>query len=143
MVNPDDPDVSNLCSPQALECIDIMRKMMNEEHSFAQGAELAGMDAWALWGGQRIAMLEMGSWGIINSVEGTSDSEGKELYMAVQKRRKSSAKRDMRRAQWMKSVKTPSVTTCPRCQAPKAPHHVCLECGYYDGEKVLEVEESE
>ena len=61
--------------------------------------------------------------------------------MAVQKRRKSKAKRDSRRAQWMASVATPNVTTCPRCQAAKASHRVCLECGYYDGKKVVEVEE--
>ena len=63
--------------------------------------------------------------------------------MAVQKRRKSSAMRDHRRAQWMRSTKVPAVTPCPRCQAPKAPHRVCAECGYYDGQKVLEVKETE
>jgi large subunit ribosomal protein L32 len=63
--------------------------------------------------------------------------------MAVQKRRKSKSKRDSKRAQWMASVKTPNTTTCPRCQAPKAPHRVCLQCGYYDGRKVVEVEQAE
>ena len=63
--------------------------------------------------------------------------------MAVQKRRKSKATRDSRRAQWMASVKPPTVTACPYCQAPKAPHRICLECGTYDGKKVLEVKEAE
>ena len=63
--------------------------------------------------------------------------------MAVQKRRQSSARRDHRRSIWMQRTKKPAVTACPRCQAPKAPHRVCLECGYYDGAKVVEVEESE
>lgn len=43
----------------------------------------------------------------------------------------------------MASAKKPAVNTCPRCQSPKAPHRVCAECGYYDGQKVLEVEEAE
>ena len=63
--------------------------------------------------------------------------------MAVQKRRKSKARRDMKRAQWMRSVKTPNATTCPKCSAPKAPHRVCMECGYYDGQKVVDVPEAE
>lgn len=63
--------------------------------------------------------------------------------MAVQKRRKSKSRVKQRRGQWMASVKTPGVNKCPRCQAPKAPHRVCLECGYYDGQKVVEVEEAE
>jgi large subunit ribosomal protein L32 len=62
--------------------------------------------------------------------------------MAVQKRRQSKARRDSRRAQWMASVKTPNPTACPRCQAPKASHRVCLECGYYDGQKVVDVKEA-
>lgn len=63
--------------------------------------------------------------------------------MAVQKRRQSHARSARRRAQWRASVKKPNVTLCPRCQAPKASHRVCLECGYYDGQKVLEVKEAE
>jgi large subunit ribosomal protein L32 len=56
--------------------------------------------------------------------------------MAVQKRRQSSARRDSRRAQWMASVKKPTVQRCPKCQAPKASHRVCLECGYYRDREV-------
>ncbi len=43
----------------------------------------------------------------------------------------------------MASVKTPNLTSCPRCQTPKASHRICLECGYYDGKKVVEVAEAE
>ena len=43
----------------------------------------------------------------------------------------------------MASVKTPNATTCPRCQAPKAPHRVCMACGYYDGKKIIEVEQAD
>jgi large subunit ribosomal protein L32 len=56
--------------------------------------------------------------------------------MAVQKRRQSSARRDSRRAQWMRSVKVPTVQRCPKCNAPKASHRVCLECGDYNGRQV-------
>jgi large subunit ribosomal protein L32 len=58
--------------------------------------------------------------------------------MAVQKRRQSSARRDSRRAQWMASVKTPSIQRCPKCEAPKASHRVCMECGYYNSRQVTE-----
>lgn len=58
--------------------------------------------------------------------------------MAVQKRRQSSARRDSRRAQWMASVKKPTVQRCPKCEAPKASHRVCMECGFYDGRQVAE-----
>lgn len=59
--------------------------------------------------------------------------------MAVQKRRQSSARRDSRRAQWMASVKTATVGSCPNCGVPKAPHRVCLKCGWYNGKKVVDV----
>jgi large subunit ribosomal protein L32 len=63
--------------------------------------------------------------------------------MAVQKRRQSSARRDSRRAQWMASVKTPNVNTCPDCGEPKMAHRVCLKCGSYKGQKVVEVKSTE
>jgi large subunit ribosomal protein L32 len=63
--------------------------------------------------------------------------------MAVQKRRQSSGRRDRRRAQWMASVKVPNVTTCPDCGEPKMAHRVCLKCGSYKGQKVVEVKTNE
>jgi large subunit ribosomal protein L32 len=62
--------------------------------------------------------------------------------MAVQKRRQSSARRDSRRAQWMASVKHATVGSCPNCGEPKAPHRVCMKCGWYNGQKVVEVAEA-
>ena len=38
----------------------------------------------------------------------------------------------------MASVKKPTVQRCPKCQAPKASHRVCLECGYYRDREVTE-----
>jgi large subunit ribosomal protein L32 len=63
--------------------------------------------------------------------------------MAVQKRRQSSGRRDRRRAQWMASVKVPNVTTCPNCSEPKMSHRVCLKCGSYKGQQVVEVKTTE
>jgi len=35
------------------------------------------------------------------------------------------------------------VVECPRCHAPRLPHHVCQSCGFYNGRLVLEVKERE
>ena len=50
--------------------------------------------------------------------------------MAVPKRKMSKARRDSRRA-------NPGFVECPQCHEPKMPHHVCTECGYYDGKEVI------
>lgn len=56
--------------------------------------------------------------------------------MAVPKRRKSSSRRDMRRANHDK-VTAPSIVPCPNCSAPMVPHRVCAACGFYKGKPVL------
>ena len=48
--------------------------------------------------------------------------------MAVPKRKTSKARRDQRRANW-------------KLEAPGLPHHVCPECGYYDGKEVVKAAE--
>ena len=59
--------------------------------------------------------------------------------MAVPKRRTSKAKTRSRRASaWRTSV--PPYSTCPQCKHDKLPHRVCLNCGYYAGKPILEVE---
>jgi large subunit ribosomal protein L32 len=63
--------------------------------------------------------------------------------MAVQKRRQSSARRDSRRAQWMASVKKPNVNHCPKCSAPKQAHRVCMSCGFYKDQAVVEVKQKD
>ena len=64
--------------------------------------------------------------------------------MAVQKRRQSSARRDSRRAQWMKMM-PPASSVCPSCNASKVPHRVCDACGWYgtakDGRVVVKQKE--
>lgn len=58
--------------------------------------------------------------------------------MAVPKRKKSRAKRDSRRSQH-NNAKAALTMECPQCHQPKLPHHVCKECGHYDGKKAIEV----
>ena len=58
--------------------------------------------------------------------------------MAVPKRKTSKARRDQRRANW--KLTAPGYVACPQCHEPKMPHHVCPECGYYDGKEVHTVD---
>ncbi len=55
--------------------------------------------------------------------------------MAVPKKRKSRAKRDMRRSHW--KVGLPNLGECPKCHEPVLPHRVCPECGYYKGKEII------
>jgi len=50
--------------------------------------------------------------------------------VAVPKRRQSSSRRDMRRANHDR-ITAPNVSACPKCLAPKAPHRVCRSCDTY------------
>ena len=59
--------------------------------------------------------------------------------MAVPKRKTSKARRDQRRANW--KLTAPGYVACPQCHEPKMPHHVCPECGYYDGKEVVKAAE--
>jgi large subunit ribosomal protein L32 len=56
--------------------------------------------------------------------------------VAVPKRRKSSSKRDMRRAQHDK-VSAPNLVPCPNCSAPMVSHRVCPSCGFYKGRAIM------
>jgi large subunit ribosomal protein L32 len=59
--------------------------------------------------------------------------------MAVPKRRKSKSRRDQGRTH--KKTDAPNLSTCPQCGEAKLPHHVCSECGTYNGRTVIETEE--
>ncbi len=59
--------------------------------------------------------------------------------MPVPKKKKSKSKRDMRRSH--DSIKLPNTATCPQCHEPVLPHHVCLECGTYNGRTIIQPEE--
>jgi large subunit ribosomal protein L32 len=62
--------------------------------------------------------------------------------VAVPKRRLSSSKRDMRRANHDK-VSAPNVVPCPNCSAPTVSHRVCPSCGFYKGRAVAKTEKPE
>ncbi len=51
--------------------------------------------------------------------------------MAVAKRRQSKARKNSRRAQWMKSVSPPSLSKCAHCGEYKLSHTACPACGKY------------
>jgi large subunit ribosomal protein L32 len=53
------------------------------------------------------------------------------------KRRHSKSRRDKRRANW--KINSFNLSKCPKCNQPKLPHHVCLNCGYYEDRVVIEV----
>lgn len=57
--------------------------------------------------------------------------------MGVPKRRRSSTKNRMRRAQ--QKIEAPAFISCPQCHEPKMPHKVCPSCGYYKDKEVVAV----
>ncbi len=58
--------------------------------------------------------------------------------MAVPKRKISRSRRDKRRTH--KKLTVPNLSTCPRCNQPKLPHHACQHCGYYKNVQVIQIE---
>ena len=50
--------------------------------------------------------------------------------MAVQKRRQSKARKNQRRAQWMK-IDVPSLSKCAHCGENHLSHRACPSCGKY------------
>jgi len=61
--------------------------------------------------------------------------------MAVPKGKVSKARRDKRRGSNWK-LTAPDLVKCPNCGALLLPHRACKACGFYNGRKVLEVEEA-
>ena len=55
--------------------------------------------------------------------------------MAVPKKKTSKSRRDVRRSHL--SLKPVNVISCPNCKASKLPHHVCDNCGTYNGHQIL------
>lgn len=58
--------------------------------------------------------------------------------MPLPKRKHSHARTAQRRANNWK-VAVPNVGECPRCRAPRLPHHVCPSCGFYGNRMVIDV----
>jgi len=61
--------------------------------------------------------------------------QGMVVILQLPKRRHSKSRRDKRRAHW--KLKTVNLSCCPQCGAPKLPHRVCSECGYYEGREII------
>ncbi len=59
--------------------------------------------------------------------------------MPVPKRSTTHSKKKMRSAN--KHLRPEKYAVCPNCQAPKLPHRVCMECGYYGDKQVFEIME--
>ena len=59
---------------------------------------------------------------------------------ALPKRKISRVRRDRRRAHYLR-LNMPKMIHCPECNAMQLSHHVCKECGTYNGVQVLEVED--
>lgn len=55
--------------------------------------------------------------------------------MANPKNRFSKSRTSKRRANW--KLSKPNILECPKCHAPKMPHRVCAECGYYKGREAV------
>ncbi len=60
--------------------------------------------------------------------------------MAVPKNKVSKSKRDMRRANNFK-LEVPALVKCSKCGAFIKPHHMCGECGFYNGREVIKTAE--
>ncbi len=60
--------------------------------------------------------------------------------MALPKYKLSKSRRDKRRTH--QKIEAIQISTCPQCNEPKLPHHVCLNCGSYKGRIVIEGKEA-
>ncbi|MBU1110744.1 50S ribosomal protein L32 [Patescibacteria group bacterium] len=60
---------------------------------------------------------------------------------AVPKKKPSRTRTRRRRTVWLKKHKLAQHQRCPECGKLKLPHRVCKHCGFYNGEKVVEIKE--
>lgn len=58
--------------------------------------------------------------------------------MAVPKKRKTSSQAKQKRSH--DALKKIVLAKCPKCGEAVLPHNACAVCGYYDGNKILNVE---
>jgi len=60
--------------------------------------------------------------------------------MPLPKRRHSRTRGRKRRTNW--TIKAPNVIECSHCHSPRLPHHVCTNCGFYDGRQIIAAKEA-
>ncbi|MFL7893472.1 MAG: 50S ribosomal protein L32 [Anaerolineales bacterium] len=56
------------------------------------------------------------------------------------KKKTSRGRRDRRRAH--DALKSRNLVQCSNCGESRLPHHVCNNCGFYQGREIFEVEQS-
>jgi len=56
--------------------------------------------------------------------------------MPCPKKKHSHSRSNIRRSANFR-VKLESLNDCPQCKAPKLPHRVCGECGFYNNELIV------
>jgi large subunit ribosomal protein L32 len=78
-------------------------------------------------------------WGRVRWEDHRDLTFDKATLMAVPKRRTSHARQGKRRSH--QHVKPLQIQYCSRCEQPVLPHHVCPNCGYYQGREVVQAEE--
>ena len=59
--------------------------------------------------------------------------------MAVPKRKTSKARKRKRRSHL--AIERRTLVQCKRCNTLTEPHSVCVECGFYRGKALIEIEE--
>ncbi|MDY0150826.1 MAG: 50S ribosomal protein L32 [Candidatus Cloacimonas sp.] len=59
--------------------------------------------------------------------------------MAVPKRKTSKTRRDKRRTH--DALTPPSFNTCTKCGQASRSHHVCANCGTYNGRQIIDAKE--
>ena len=60
--------------------------------------------------------------------------------MGVPKRKVSKARQGERRAHL--AISAPALVECDHCHEPKLPHHVCPNCGWYQGRQAIELKQT-
>lgn len=58
---------------------------------------------------------------------------------ALPKRKIQQGRRNRRRSHM--ALKPRQLVLCPQCKEPHMPHHVCPNCGSYNGVQVVEIED--
>ncbi|NMD38940.1 MAG: 50S ribosomal protein L32 [Christensenellaceae bacterium] len=61
--------------------------------------------------------------------------------MAVPKGKISKARKRSRRANW--KLTRPGIVECSQCHEAKLAHRLCKNCGYYDGEQVIDLSDKD